>query len=314
MNKIIQFIQKNNRFAITSHAHPDGDALGSSLALALALETLGKTAHIFHADPHPQSYTFLPKIETIQITDQIEDDYDGLFVLECNDLMRSGIANLDNFCVVNIDHHPNTNYFGHFNWVDPTAAAVGEMIYDLIKDLSVPLTPEIATNLYVAIMTDTGSFQFSNTHARTFQIAGKLASSGANPYTIAQSIYMNQPHSKIRLLGILLDTLKLHSQDKIATISLTQKMLNETGANANDLEGIANYALSVEGVLLAAFFREESSLRYRISLRSKDHYNIASVAQIFGGGGHPNAAGLTLEGNFEEISKKVIAELDKLLP
>ena len=313
MNKIIQFIQKNKRFAITSHANPDGDALGSSLALALALKALGKTAHIFHADPHPQSYSFLPKIKTIQITNRIQDDYDGLFVLECNDLVRTGISNLDSFCVVNIDHHPNTNYFGLFNWVDPTAAAVGEMIYDLIKGLAVPLTPEIATNLYVAIMTDTGSFQFSNTHARTFQIVGKLTHSGANPYTIAQSIYMNQPHAKIRLLGILLDSIKLYSQDKVATISLTQKMLNETGANANDLEGISNYALSVEGVLLAAFFREESSSKYRISLRSKDHYNVASVAKIFGGGGHPNAAGLTLEGNFEEISKKVITELDKLL-
>ena len=313
MDDILHFIKANKRFAITSHSRPDGDAIGSSLGLALALKDLGKTAHVFNADPHPHRYDFLPEVETIRVTDRVEGDYDGLFVLECNDLERPQLANLERYCVVNIDHHPNTNSFGHFNWVDPAAAAVGEMVYYLIRGLSVPLTPEIATNIYVAIMTDTGSFQFSNTHANTFQIVSDLANSGANPSAIAQAVYMNQPQARIRLVGMLLETLELHSQGKIATISLTQNMLTTTGANANDVEGIVTYALSVEGVLLAVFFREEQSARYRISLRSKDHYNVADVAETFGGGGHRNAAGLMLEGTFDEVSGKIISELESLL-
>ncbi len=313
MDDIIRFIKANQRFAVTSHSRPDGDAIGSSLGLALALEELGKTAHVFNADPHPHRYDFLPEVETIRVTNRVEGDYDGLFVLECNDLDRPQLANLEHYRVVNIDHHPNTNSFGHFNWVDSTAAAVGEMIYYLIRGLSVPLTPAIATNLYVAIMTDTGSFQFSNTHAQTFQIVGDLANSGANPSAIAQSVYMNQPQARIRILGLLLDTLKLHSQEQIATISLTQDMLNTTGANINDVEGIVTYALSVEGVLLAAFLREEESARYRISLRSKDHYDVGALAETLGGGGHRNAAGLRLEGTFDEVSGRVVGELEKLL-
>ncbi len=313
VDDIIRFIKANQHFAVTSHARPDGDAIGSSLGLALALEELGKTAHVFNADPHPRRYDFLPEVETIRVTDRVEGDYDGLFVLECNDLDRPQLANMERYCVVNIDHHPSTKSFGHLNWLDPAAAAVGEMIYYLIRGLCVPLTPAIATNLYVAIMTDTGSFQFSNTHAKTFQIVGDLANSGANPSAIAQSVYMNQSQARIRLLGMLLNTLELHTQGKIATISLTQNILDTTCSDADYLEWIVTYALSVEGVLLAAFLREEPSARYRVSLRSKDHYDVAAAAETFGGGGHRNAAGLMLEGNFDEVSGKVIAELEKLL-
>ncbi len=312
LDDIIQFIKDHDRFVITSHARPDGDAIGSELALALMLEKLGKTAHIFNADPHPRPYQSLPGIERIQLTQKVEGSYDGLLLLECNDLQRSGLQGLDQYFVINIDHHPNTEPFGDLNWLDDSAAAVGEMIYELAQPLQLQLTPEIATNLYVAIFTDTGSFQYSNTRARTFLITGDLVNHGASPSAISQAVYMSRPYARLQILGMLLNTLQIHSS-RIASITLTQDMLEKTGASANDMEGIVDYPLSMEGVDLAAFFREEAQGRYRVSLRSKNNYDVSIVAAHFGGGGHKNAAGLAVEGSFQEVVGKVVLELERLL-
>ena len=255
LDDIIQFIKDHDRFVITSHARPDGDAIGSELGLALMLEKLGKTAHIFNADPHPRPYQSLPGIERIQVTHKVEGNYDGLFVLECNDLQRSNLQGLDQYFVISIDHHPKTEPFGDLNWLDDSAAAVGEMIYELAQPLQVQLTPEIATNLYVAIVTDTGSFQYSNTRARTFLITGDLVNHGASPSAIAQAVYMTRPYARLQILGMLLNTLQVHSS-RIASITLTQEMLEKTGASAKDIEGLVHYHLSMEGSHLAVFFRE----------------------------------------------------------
>ena len=312
MDDIIQFIKDHDRFVITSHARPDGDAIGSELGLALILERLGKTAHIFNADPHPRPYQSLPGIERVEVTHKVEGNYDGLFVLECNNLERTNLQGLDQYFVINIEHHPKTEPFGDLNWLDDSAAALGEMIYELAQGLPVQLTPEIATNLYVAIFTDTGSFQYSNTRAKTFLITGELVKHGASPSAIAQAVYMTRPYARLQILGMLLNTLQVHSS-KIASITLTQEMLEKTGASANDMEGIVDYPLSMEGIALAAFFREEKNGQYRVSLRSKNHYDVSIVASHFGGGGHKNAAGLAVEGSFQEVVGKVVLELEKLL-
>ena len=312
LDEIIQFIKDHERFVVTSHARPDGDAIGSELGLALILEELGKTVHIFNADPHPRPYQSLPGIERIQVTHHVEGSYDGLFVLECNDLVRPNLQGLDQYFVISIDHHPKTEPFGDLNWLDDSAAAVGEMIYELAQPLQVQLTPEIATNLYVAIFTDTGSFQYSNTRARTLLITGDLVNHGASPSAIAQAVYMTRPYARLQILGMLLNTLQIHSS-RIASITLTQEMLEKTGASANDMEGIVDYPLSMEGIDLAAFFREEAKGRYRVSLRSKSHYDVSKVAAHFGGGGHRNAAGLAVEGSFQEVVGKVVLELEKLV-
>lgn len=313
LDEIIRFIQDHERFAITAHARPDGDALGSELGLALTLEKLGKSATVFNSDPHPRPYQCLPGIEKIRVTDSVEGSYDGLFILECNDLKRANLRGLEEYFVINIDHHPKTAPFGDLNWLDSSAAAVGEMIYDLTQALSVDLTPEIATNLYVAVVTDTGSFQYSNTRAKTFLIAGDLVKNGADSAAIAQAVYMTRPHSRLQVLGLLLNTLEVHASKRIASIILTQEMLAKTGASANDMEGIVDYPLSMEGIDLAAFFREEGKDQFRVSLRSKNHYDVSSVAEHFGGGGHKNAAGLLVKGNLQEAVEKVVFELDKLL-
>ncbi|MEE8349119.1 MAG: bifunctional oligoribonuclease/PAP phosphatase NrnA [Acidobacteriota bacterium] len=310
---ILRFIEDHDRFVIASHARPDGDAIGSALALALGLEGLGKTADVFGADPHPRSFLSLPGIDAIRVGARVEGNYDAALVLECNDLKRPGLEGLDQYFVVNIDHHLNTNLFGDLNWVDSSAAAVGEMIYSLLVAMDAPFSPEIATNLYVAIFTDTGSFQYSNTTAATFSIAADLVHWGARPSVVAQAIHMDQPQERIKLLGSLLDTLDIHSSGKIATITLTQQMLVDTGASANDTEGMVNYPLSINGVEMAAFFRQDQGDSYRVSLRSQDLHDVSVVARLFGGGGHKNAAGLSVEGNLDEAIAKVIGELEKLL-
>ena len=310
---IIRFIRSKDRFAITSHARPDGDSIASALGLAFALEKLGKTAHIFNADAPPRPYASLPGIDKILVTQSVEDDYDALFILECNNLERTGLAGLDNYFLINIDHHPKTEPYGNLNWMDPQAAAVGEMIYRLIKELEVPLSPEISINLYVAILTDTGSFQYSNTRSSTFNVASDLAAHGADPATIAQTVYMTQPYSRIELLGRLLNTLELHSSEQIALITLTPEMLTATGASRDDTEGFVNYPLSIDSVLLAAFIREEEKDLYRVSLRSKKGLDVRSVAEEFGGGGHKIAAGLSIQGSFQEARDKIISGLERLL-
>jgi len=314
LEKIIRLVETNDRFLITSHQRPDGDSIGSQLALAEGLRSLGKNADIVNADPYPKNFQFLPGVERIRIDSKVADDYQALFILECNSFERSGISDLNQFVSVNIDHHPKNDHFGNLNWVDPKASAVAMLIYRLLRELNVSITSEIAINLYVAILTDTGSFQFSNTNADTFEVARELAAAGADPGQIAQSVMMSQSESKVRLLARLLATLDLDPSRRIAWIFMDQDMLKKTGASAEDTEGVVNYPLSIETVLLCAFFREEGRHSFRVSLRSKDGLDVGSVAEWFGGGGHRNAAGLSLEGPFEEVRDRVLNRLTLLLP
>lgn len=313
LGEIVRFTRARSQFAITSHARPDGDAIGSELGLALALQSLGKSAQVVNSDPHPQVYDFLPGADQIHLSDRIENHYDGVFVLECNDLERPALKNLQQSYIINIDHHPNTKPFGSLNWLDSGASAVGEMIYHLTKALDIPLTRDISTNLYVAILTDTGSFQFSGTGPQTFAIASNLVASGADPSAIAEAVYMNQPYSKIQLLRRVLDTLQIHRSKKIAWIDLTSAMLEETGASSRETEGIVNYPLSIKGVMMVALFRQETEKTCGVSLRSKKNYDVGSLAERLGGGGHKNAAGVSLSGDFEEVRQTIISEMERLL-
>jgi bifunctional oligoribonuclease and PAP phosphatase NrnA len=313
MQDIIQFLLDHQDYAIVSHARPDGDSLGSSLALAGVLSQLGKKVDVVRADPLPYAYRALPGIGSLRRADRLERSYDAVIVLETSDFERTGLQGLQGQFIINIDHHRGTLPYGHLNWVDETAAAVAEIVYEMVERLGARLTPDIATNLYVGILTDTGSFQFSNTKARTFAIAHDLVQAGAHPAEIAQMVYMSHPKSKLRLLARVLDTLELHPSRRIAWVVLTQEMLREAGAASGDTEGMVNYPLSIKGVEVVAFFREEREGRYRISLRSKDNVDVASAAEYFGGGGHTNAAGLWAEGTFNEVRDKVVGQIEQLL-
>ncbi len=313
MKGIPDFIRQHRKFAITSHARPDGDAVGSEVALTLGLRQIGKKVRVINADRHPSVYDFLPGIDEIEIGGRFTGSYDALIILECSDATRTGLPDLERHFTINIDHHPNTRPYGDLNWVDGKAAAVAEMVFLIMKEIGVEITPEIATNLYVAIMTDTGSFQFSNTSARTFEIARELVAAGADPSRIAQSVYMSHSHSKLLLLSKILDTLEIHPSRKIAWVALTQDMLRETGGSVAETEGVVNYPLSIEGIVVVAFFKEEAKNKYRVSLRSKDHYNVSRAAETFGGGGHINAAGLWAEGSLDEVKEQVIGRVERLL-
>ena len=309
---IVEFIAQHQRFAITSHSRPDGDSLGSSLALGQVFRALGKRARIVHADPPPAPYRFLPGAQEIEIGNRLQGDFEAVFVLECNRPDRTGLTGLERHYLINIDHHADAGDYGGINWIDPTAGALGEMIYLLALGLKVPVSAAMATNLFVAVSTDTGSFQFPNTTARTFEVSSRLVALGADPAAIAQRVYLSQPLSKVRLLGKVLETLELHRSGQIASMTLNPAMLEATGARADETEGIVTHALSVDSVRLVAFFREESN-RTRVSLRSKEALDVGSVAKLFGGGGHRNASGFTLFNGRGVGRAQVLTELEKLL-
>ena len=309
LSQVIDLIEKHERFGITSHIRPDGDSLGSSLALCWILRGLKKDAEVIMCDQVPQAYAKLPGAENVRVVPDVDRDYDAVFVIECSDVSRPGLPGLKDQFVVNIDHHSTTELFGDVNWIDSTAAAVGEMIYNLAKAIGARITPELASCVYAALLTDTGSFHFSNTTERTFKIASELVRHGAQPAKLSQAIFYSYPYAKVRLIGEVLSTLERDETGRIAWIRMSKKAMEETGASEDDSDGIINYPLTVGDVEAVAFFRELSNSTYRISLRSKNRVNVARVAEHFGGGGHCNAAGFTVSADFNELSRAVIDEL-----
>ncbi len=313
MHQILDFIRSRQRFAITSHERPDGDSIGSELALALALKQLGKTARVFNADPTPEAFQWIPGADDIRIRNRLEGDWEAVVILECSSFERTGIENLSDFFTINIDHHPSCPDYADLNWTDPSVAAVGLLVQQLIERLGVTLSAEIASALYVTVLTDTGSFQHSNTAADTFLSAAGLVRQGANPADIARRVYQSEPLIKLRLLRRALGTLQLHSGGRIASICLSRHDMEETGCRNEHTEGLVHYPLSLRGVEAAAFLRQTPNGYQRISLRSKGNCDVGMVARRLGGGGHLNAAGLTLETGRDEAWSIILQALEEAL-
>jgi phosphoesterase RecJ-like protein len=298
---------------ITSHIRPDGDGLGSGLALYWMLQSLGKDATVVLRDRVPPAYSVLPGSDQVLVQPDVELLYDAAFVIECSDVERPGLPGLRNQFVVNIDHHSTTVPFGDVNWIDSTAAAVGEMIYNLCKALGVEVTKEIAECIYTALLTDTGSFHFSNTTERTLKIASELVRRGVEPARISQALFYSNPFSKIRLLGLVLSSIERDESGRIAWVIMDRDKMYEADASEEDSDGIVNHALSIGEVEAVAFFKELSPRAYRVSLRSKGKNNVAKVAELFGGGGHRNAAGCRVEGDLEDVKRRVIEGLQNAI-
>lgn len=313
LSQVVQLIEQKYRFMITSHIRPDGDGLGSGLALYWMLRSLGKDVDVVLRDRVPPSYTVLPGTELVLVQDDVTEDYDAAFIIECSDVERPGLPSLKDQFVVNIDHHSTTVPFGDINWIDPTAAAVGEMIYNLSKALGTEVTKEIAECIYTALLTDTGSFHFSNTTERTLKIASELVRRGVEPARISQALFYSHPFSKIKLLGLVLSGIERDESGRVAWIKLDRETMYEADACDEDADGIVNHALSVGEVEAVAFFKELEPDVYRVSLRSKGKNNVAKVAETFGGGGHRNAAGCRIEGDFEVIKQRVIEGLQSAI-
>src|ERR1700686_4769479 len=256
LSQVVELIENKDRFAITSHIRPDGDSLGSSLGLSWLLRALDKDVEVIMRDPAPHSYKQLPGAEAIRVAPSVDRPYDAVFVIECSDIDRPGLIDLEKQFVVNIDHHSTTELFGTVNWIDSTASAVGEMIYNLCKATGVRVTKEIAECIYTALLTDTGSFHFSNTTERTLKIASELVRRGVEPARISQALFYSSSFSKIKLLGLVLSDIERDESGRIAWITLDRVTMYQADACEEDADGIVNQALSIGGVEAVAFFKE----------------------------------------------------------
>jgi phosphoesterase RecJ-like protein len=298
--RIVDEIRKRRRFVVTSHARPDGDAIGSSLAMAYALRQMDKDVRVVSRDPSPPQFDTCPGVNDIIVTERVDDPGDAVIVMECGDLSRPGIAGLDRGFVINIDHHPGNSMYGVLNWFDVSAAACGEMVFDLIQALGARLTLEIATHVYVAVLTDTGSFHYSNITPRTFDICRQCTDAGVNPAAVARAVYDSNRIGRLKLFRAVLNGMELDSTERVATLRLTRQMAADCGATYEDTEGLVNFPLSAREVQAVVFFKEDGPDDWRISLRSKGDINVNAVAKEFGGGGHKNASGCGVHGTFEQ--------------
>lgn len=309
LNQVVEVIESKRRFAITSHIRPDGDSLGSSLGLYWLLRALDKDAEVIMRDAVPHAYQKLPGADAVRVTPRVDRQYDVVFVIECSDVTRPGLIDLERQFVVNIDHHSTTALFGDINWLDSTASAVGEMIYNLCKALGVRVTKEIAECVYTALITDTGSFHYSNTSERTFKVASELVRAGVKPAKVSQAVFANHPWSKIELLSEVLSTARRDSSGRVAWLSQTLDMLERASASDEDADGFVNYPMSCGEVEACAFFKETAPGLFRVSLRSKCDLNVARIAERFGGGGHRNAAGCTFQGTLEDAERDIVGQI-----
>ena len=303
-------ILAKQRFLITSHARPDGDSIGSQLAMAYALDALGKEVRLVNADPAPLHYMEFPGLERIEIARAVErSDAEAVIVMESGDLDRTGVEGLDGRFTINIDHHQGNTFYGSLNWVDESAAACGEMVFDLIEALGVPLTIEIATHVYLAILTDTGSFHYSNITPKTFGICQRAVRAGVNPAAMARRVFDQNSFGKLRLIGRLLADMELFAGGRLAVMYLSDDIMNATGTTYNDTEGLINLPLTAREIQAVVFFKLGANGDIHVSMRSKYDVDVRSIAARHGGGGHKNAAGFKISGPLSAIRDRVMEEL-----
>lgn len=304
---IISKIKESNKIAILSHIMPDGDSIGSSLALYNALKKSGADVRFILDDEIPKIYRFLEGSDRIRRPGQFEG-FDIIIALDCGDAERLGKSSLylNNNYVINIDHHVSNNGFGNINLIDKDSAATGEIIYDIIKLLEIEMDRPICECLYTAIVTDTGQFQYSNTTFRTHQIVGDLINNGVNVSLMFEKIYQNNSKEKIVLIKTALSALEFFHNDAISCISLTLEQMKETKAMDEDTEGIINLARDIDCVEVAIFIKELEPGKIKVGLRSKKKADVAAVALRFGGGGHVHAAGCTVKGTVAEVKGKIL--------
>ena len=307
VGEVIKKISEHESFVLTSHARPDGDAVGSSLGFSQILRSMGKQAEVVLRDGVPRIYHSLPYADKVVKAERVNGNYQAAIILECDSIQRTRLQGLEDRFLINIDHHASARPFAHVNWIDPKAVATAEMIYRLAREAGVQISAEIATCLYTAVLTDTGSFMFAGTNEHTFELARELVLAGADPARCARNIYFGHSTAKMRLLGAALS--KLQREGPLGWISVSQEQMERCQAREEDCEGLVNYALSIHDVEVAAFFRELPDGRFRVSLRSKGGYDVAAIAQRFGGGGHRCASGCSLDGPLSAAAAAIRTEL-----
>jgi phosphoesterase RecJ-like protein len=308
--EVAQAIRSRRRWAVTSHARPDGDAVGSVIAAVRILRAMGCEAAGYLSDGVPFIYRWLPGATKIHTSDVDATQFDGVLIIECDGFERAQLAGIDSLFSINLDHHGSYREFADLNYVVPTAAAAAELVYNLAKVAGVTITPAVATCLYTGVLTDTGLFSYSSTTAQTFAFAREMVLAGAAPSDIARQVYFSNPASKMHLLGCALSN--LHCENNLSWMHVSEADMLASGATEQDCEGLVNWALSIYGVEATAFFREISGNRYRVSLRSKG-VDVRSIAEDFGGGGHARASGHAIDGPLEVATARVLAALRQAL-
>jgi phosphoesterase RecJ-like protein len=318
MDPIIQRIKTASRILVASHRDPDGDAVGSLLAMGLASIRLGKQTTLFNESPIPAVYQFLPCVGRIQHRLETPESYDAAVVLDCGDLPRIGeswelVSRVP--VIINIDHHISNTGFGHFQWIDGQACATAEIVFRLIRALAVPLDREMGTCIYTGILTDTGSFRFSNTNAAAFDISREMTELGVDPYEVAQHVFGSYSLGRIKLLNLALNSIEISHNGRLSLMTVTRCMLEETHTQQEDVDGLINYARRIEDVRVAALIQEQANgcitsdgpTRFHVSLRSDGTVDVAALAGAFGGGGHRNAAGFQIETTLPDIKSSLLA-------
>ena len=304
-------LRRASRVLLTSHAAPDGDALGSELGLAEVARALGIAVTIVNRDPHPAPLGFLPGLETIRVQAELpagfEREFDLAVLLECPGLDRPALAGLERLPLLNIDHHLENARYAEVNVVDEDAPAVGEMVLAIADAAGVTVTESMATNLYAALVTDTGDFRYSNATPRAFAAAARLVTAGARPAQIAEALWEHNPERVVRLTAEVLGTLELLAGGRLAVISCDRAMLEHAGARPEDTENLINIPRGIDGVRVAVFFKALKDGAVRVSLRSRGDVDVQGVAKAFGGGGHRNAAGCTIAGTVAEARPRLLA-------
>ena len=302
------------RALMLGHVHPDADVLGTLLGLGLALEDRGWSVVYGGPHPAPGALGFLPGIERYQPLKRVDGAFDVAVLTDCpNPARTEGLidqARAASSVVVNIDHHPDNRRYGHVNWVDVTAAATGEMVYRLLVDLRLPITPAIATNLFTALHTDTGSFRYSNVTPATFEIAAALVAAGARPAAVSSALYERRAPDALRLLGQTLARVEVSDDGRLAWLALPADAVPEAFVESEEL---VNYPRSIDSVRVACLLRERGGT-VKVSLRGKGDVDVQKIAARFGGGGHPNAAGFSVPGALEPVTRDVLAAVREALP
>ena len=322
MDKIISHLQNSKNILVVSHANPDGDAIGSLIAMGLSLKAISKKTTLYNESPIPAVYRFLPAVNSVvrKIGNQ---NYDTALILDCSDLERIGeaVSMVRRIpVIINIDHHITNAGFGNLQLIDTSACATAEIVYRLIKQLSVCIDENIATSIYTGILTDTGSFRFSNTNKAAFAICEEMVALGVDPYKIAQRVYGTYSLGRIKLLNLALDSIEISNNGRLSIMTLTQDMLDKTRTQPEDVDGLINYARRIEDVKVAALIQEHQNGdgtsktcgNYHVSLRSDGTIDVAEIASSFGGGGHSSAAGFNIESTLSDIKLKIFNLAEKL--
>jgi phosphoesterase RecJ-like protein len=323
MDQIIEQLKASRSVLVTTHVNPDGDAIGSLIAMGRIMSLLDKRVVMYNESRIPAVYRFLPKVNDIRRTLPDGETFDTAIVLDCGRLARVGkaVSRIDAVpTVINLDHHQTNTGFGDARIIDTEACATAEIVYRLFCRLNLELDDVLAISIYTAILTDTGSFRFSNTNQEAFRIGETMIRAGVDPYKVAQHVYGTYSLGRIKLLNLALDSIEISDNGKMSIMTLWKEMLEETGTKREDVDGIINYARNIQDIKIAALLHElegngsgpDSRHTWHVSLRSDGDVDVAAIAAQYGGGGHTTAAGFNVEASLMDLKERIIRLGDEL--